>query len=124
MKLSVLALLLAPLVLARSANAQQFEKNSAANLFGDDGKVQMYGGNPANEPNQPAGVDSTDPRKAQEEFLRRMCENVGPKSSACRKLEELKNGSGAAATKALGFDPGYNDTTTQPTDGFGKESAD
>lgn len=107
--------------------AQQFEKNSAANIFGADGpKVPVYESNrPQNNERERSESDDSnqDPRVGATAFLEEVCKQVGPKSSACDELAAIRGERGSAATRGLGFDPGAagSDTSGEEDSEFNDE---
>lgn len=102
------------------AFAQQFEKNSAANIFGPNGpQVPIYSASGAksstgNERGNDEMVPDGDPRLGAKAFLEEKCKQVGPKSSACAELAALEGRAGSGTTRKLGFDPGEDDANGAP----------
>jgi len=92
---------LAPL----DTTAQQFEKNSASDIFGSNGpKVPMYGSDKPRGAQAAEEGSITNPHAGRLEFLEALCDQLGPKSTVCAELETLRNGGGNSGTRHLGFE--------------------
>jgi len=97
---------------AAAALAQNFERNSASNIFGSDGpSVQVYGDKKSGS--GAGGEDGiiTNPHAGRLEFLEAMCDQLGPKSTTCQELENLRGegSNSGGGTRHLGMDPGQRD---------------
>lgn len=94
------------------AFAQQFDKNSAANIFGPNGpQVPIYSASGTKSATDKGRendeiVPGGDPRLGAKAFLEEMCKQVGPKSSACAELAALEGRAESETTRELGFEPG------------------
>lgn len=102
---TVAVLTVAFLSVAALGNAQQFEKNSASDIFGSNGpRVPVYGDTATKGTTQGRAETSTTTHAARLEFLEGMCDKLGPRSTVCAELENFRSGTGSAGTQHLGFD--------------------
>jgi hypothetical protein len=78
--------------------AQEFQKDAVNSMFDKDTKVQMYEPKDARKPQRERSNTelAAERQKQHVAFLEAMCRNLGPKSSACTDLEELKTETPAA----------------------------
>lgn len=117
--LALLALLTTP----HTGSTQDFEKNSAADIFGENGpKVQVY--SPPSDADSKDAPDSAldggtaaERKAAQVALWEGLCKQVGPKSLACSELAKMKREGAAAPSGKLGFDLGAASDDDESGDG-------
>jgi len=78
--------------LGTPGSTQEFEKDAVNNMFGKDTKVQMYDPKDSRRSQRGKSNEELDAERRQQQiaFLEAMCRNLGPKSSACTDLDEMK----------------------------------
>jgi hypothetical protein len=120
---TVAVLTLAFLSGAGLGNAQQFEKNSASDIFGSNGpRVPVYGDTATKGTIQGRAEASTATHAARLEFLEEMCDKLGPQSTVCAELENFRSGTGSAGTQHLGFDPNGDSEAQSDSESDGSDT--